>query len=82
MNKPIPDLQGFIQAIKIGFGGIVEANSFAKHYPLFTDAVAGFAWDDVKALIIDAHTTSVLSNNQYAAFKDAVINNNIPVILP
>jgi hypothetical protein len=78
---PIPDANGFIQAIKTALGGIMASNTLAIAYPLFFSAVQSGAWLDVQALIIDAHTKTLLTDTQYSAFKAAAVTYNVPVTL-
>jgi hypothetical protein len=85
LSDPLPpkaDVRGFINALKAGQGGIVNANKLARAYPLFYSALENGAFDDVQALIIDAHTTAVLTDAQYASFKQAAAANYIPITLP
>ena len=77
----LPDITGFIQAIKTALGGIVGANALAVPYPLFFAAVTAGDWPDVQALVIDAQTKSVINYTQYAAIKAAASNFNIPINL-
>lgn len=73
-----PDINGFIQTIKIGLGGIMAVNSLAIVYPLFFAAVQSGEWDDVRDLVIDAKTKSVITTAQYNAIKSAAEAANIP----
>jgi hypothetical protein len=79
---PRPDPQGFAQAIKVGVGGIVEANALAVAYPLFFDAVSLGNWPDVTALILDAQQKGILSPSQYAEFQAAAQQFNTGMVLP
>lgn len=80
--EPLPDRAGFTQAVKAAVGGIVASNALAKLYPLFYPAVQEGNWDDVRALIIDAHNTGALTDLQYAGFKIMVVNYHLPISLP
>lgn len=82
LDALLPRIDGFIQSIKSGLGGIVAANSLAIRYPLFFAAVSSAQWPDVQALILDAQSKSVINPTQYAAIKSAAAANNIPVSLP
>jgi hypothetical protein len=77
----LPDPSGFIQAIKNGLGGIVAANSVAVAYPLFFAAVQEQHWPDTQALLIDAKTKNLLTDQQYLDIKTAAATFNIPVTL-
>lgn len=77
-----PDVPGFLDALKSAMGGIVASNTLAKAYPLFHAALDKAVWVDVQALIIDAHTTRVLSDVQYAAFKQLAAAHHLPIVLP
>lgn len=77
----VPDVDGFILAVKAGLGGIVAANALAAKYPLFTLSLRTSEWDDVQALVIDAKNTSAITLEQYNAIKAAAIVANIPITL-
>ena len=76
-----PKVDGFVQAIKTGLGGIVATNSLAIQYPLFFAAISSAVWPDVQELILDAQSKSVITPTQYAAIKSAAVANNIPITL-
>lgn len=79
-NAPKPD--AFIDKLKAAMGGIIASNTLARAYPLFYPAVQQQIWPDVEALIIDAHSTAVLSDDQYAAFKQLALDSHLPITLP
>lgn len=79
---PAPDVAGFVSALKAAMGGIVASNSLARAYPLFQPALDKGVWADVQSLIVDAHTTGVLSEAQYAAFKQLAAAHYLPIVLP
>lgn len=83
-NHPdkLTNIPGFIAGLKVAVGGPIQANLLMRSYPMFYDAVAARAWDDAQALIIDAHTTGILNDVQYSAFKVLVTKFNIPLVLP
>lgn len=79
---PGPDVSGFVSDLKAAMGGIVASNALAKSYPLFQPALAASNFADVQVLIIDAHATLVLSDAQYAAFKQLAAKHGLPITLP
>ena len=79
---PGPNVPGFVAALKNAMGGIVASNSLAKAYPLFYPALETGQFADAQALIIDAHTTGVLSDKQYAAFGQFAATYHLPITLP
>jgi len=76
-----PDVDGFVQAVKAVFGGIIAANAVLISYPAFLPAVHQQHWADLQTLIIDAKTTAVITLAQYDAIKTAAINFSIPITL-
>jgi hypothetical protein len=76
-----PDGQGFLQAIKIGLGGIVAVNTLLIAYPAFLSAIQLSEWLDVQSLLIDALSKTAITPIQYAAIKSAAATYNIPVTL-
>jgi len=75
---PPPDIDGFIQAVKTGLGGIVAVNNLATLYPLFFPAVQAQNWADVNLLLADALSKSVISAAQKTAILAAATAFNIP----
>lgn len=73
-----PNIPGFVAEIKAAMGGIVPLNALMRDYPAFYPALLNGQFDDVRSLVLDASLTL----EQYAAFKTAFLNNNIPVVLP
>jgi len=79
---PQPDPAGFMEAVKAALGGVVGANALARAYPLFLPALQQSNWVDLTALIVDAHTHGLLSDQTYAGFGALATQYNIPVTLP
>ena len=75
--SPAPDVNGFIQAVKIGLGGIVAVNGLATIYPLFFPAVQSQNWADTQALLNDALSKSVITSTQKTAILAAATAFNI-----
>ena len=78
----LPNQNGFADALKVAMGGIVGSNALAKAYPLFYPALQEGIWSDVQSLIIDAHTSGLLSDSVYVEFAALARQYNIPVVLP
>lgn len=76
---PAPDVDGFIQAVKVGLGGIVAVNSLATLYPLFFPAAQAQNWADVNLLLLDAKTKTVITLAQYNAILNLAVTYNIPL---
>jgi hypothetical protein len=77
---PQPDAQGFLQAIKIGMGGIVAVAALPNAWAL-TAAINANQWPDVQSLVVDALAKTNITATQYAAIKAAATTFNIPVTL-
>lgn len=77
-----PNAAGFEQAVKVGVGGVLTANSLAAIYPLFFPAIEKGQWGDLQNLILDAQSKSVITGAQYSAIKAAATQYNIPITLP
>jgi hypothetical protein len=77
----VPNGENFIQSVKTAVGGILAANALMTVYPAFFPAIQQQQWQDVQALIIDAHSKNVINDGQYAAIKAQAATNNIPVTL-
>jgi hypothetical protein len=78
----LPNPIRFIDAFKATLGGIVGANTLARAYPLFYPALQARNWEDVAALIIEAHKDKAFSEEQYSELKNLAETNHIPIILP
>lgn len=81
ITPPRPNLTKFIQDIKIGVGGIINANGLATAYPLFFSAIQLAEWFDVELLITDAFDNAIINTEQFNAIKSAAVENNIPIYL-
>ncbi|MFZ2405544.1 MAG: hypothetical protein WAW41_10435 [Methylobacter sp.] len=80
-TSQLADGLGFVQALKVTLGGIVQANALAVSYPLFFAAVQSGDWVGVQELIVDAKTKSLISTDQFAAIKAAALECNIPIFI-
>jgi hypothetical protein len=78
----MPNVAGFVTAIKTALGGIVPVNAFMRQYPTYYDALTQGLWADVEALTADAKATGILTAAQYSQFQAAFTANDIPVTLP
>jgi len=77
----LPNSDGFLQACKTGLGGIVAITLTNLPYPAFFFAVQGAHWADAQALLIAAHTATLLTDAQFNAIKAFAVTYNIPITL-
>ena len=77
----MPDGDGFLQAVKTGLGGITAIVVTTLPYPAFFFAINGSHWADAQALLIMAHTATLLTDDQYNAIKALAITYHIPITL-
>ena len=75
-----PDVDGFVQAVKIGLGGILAINNMPGASLVFA-AMQAQQWADVQVLVVDAKDKSILTLGQYDAIKSAAALFNIPIVL-
>lgn len=78
---PQADIVGFLAFLKSTFG-IISANALTREYPLFFTEIQNGEWSDAGLLIIDAHSRVIITDEQYAFIKDALIAYAIPLSLP
>ena len=67
--------------MKAALGGIIGANAIAVAYPLFFTALDTKQWNDVDALLEDAKSKSLLTDEQYAGIQVLATEFNIPITL-
>ena len=81
---PQPNVAGFIQATKSVIGLTkIDANPTLSNYANWVfNALQLGQWADAQTLIITANTALIISPEEYAAIKSAVMQFNLPIILP
>ena len=75
-----PDPDGFVEAVKVGFGGILAIKSIPD-VALFFAAIQSRQWTDAKMLVVEAKSVGVISQAQYDAINAAASAHNIPLML-
>ena len=80
-QKALIDVKGFIQDLKIKMGGIVNINRLYTAYPLLIMTLESGHFDDSIALIKDALSTNIITNDQYKIIKESAAEFHIPIVL-